>query len=100
MCAKEKAWDSGKPKSAKPFSCSTIAAPVAASIPCLPIPSIRAGRSSSTRSTPRFAPRARRRRSACAGVKPAASAAIRMSCSWKRGTPRVLASAGSSRGCR
>ncbi len=38
----------------------------------------------------------RRSSSASPGVKPAATTASRMACSWKSGTPRVLASTGSS----
>jgi hypothetical protein len=52
------------------------------------------------RSADRFEPIAWRSWSASAGVKPATSIAICMSCSWNSGTPSVLASAFSSSGCR
>ena len=39
---------------------------------------------------------ARRSLSASAGVKPAATMAMRIACSWNSGTPRVFASTASS----
>src|SRR5882762_4609947 len=51
------------------------------------------------RSTLRLLPMARRSSSASPPVKFAAVIAIRISCSWKRGTPRVRSSTGQSEGC-
>ena len=64
------------------------------------IPAKNRPRSRCMRSTDRLAPMARRSSSDSAGVNPAASMAICMSCSWNSGTPSVLASDRSSRGCR
>ncbi len=51
------------------------------------------------RARDRFEPIAWRNVSDSAGVKPATSMAICMSCSWNSGTPRVLARQRSSSGC-
>ena len=48
----------------------------------------------------RLKPMARRSSSASPPVKPATVMAIRRSCSWKSGTPRVRFRIGSSEGCR
>ena len=47
----------------------------------------------------RLKPIARRSSSACPPVNPAATIAMRSSCSWNSGTPSVRASTGSSDGC-
>ena len=47
----------------------------------------------------RLKPMARRSSSASPPVKPAATMAIRRSCSWKSGTPSVRLRIGSSEGC-
>ena len=52
------------------------------------------------RSIERLKPIARRSSSASPPVKPAAAIAMRSSCSWKIGTPRVRFRIGSSEGCR
>ena len=51
------------------------------------------------RSTERLKPIARRSSSASPPVKPAATIAMRMSCSWNSGTPSVRFRIGSSDGC-
>ena len=51
------------------------------------------------RSTERLKPMARRSSSASPPVKPAATIAMRRSCSWKSGTPSVRSRIGSSDGC-
>ena len=100
MCAKENECDSGKPKSANPLSWSKMRSRVGASMPRWAIPAIRSPLRASMRSGLRLDPMARRSWSARAPDRPAASVAMRMSCSWKSGTPRVWRSAGSSSGCR
>ena len=52
------------------------------------------------RAPERLALMAWRSSSASAGLNPATSMAISISCSWKRGTPSVRSRIGSSSGCR
>ena len=63
------------------------------------MPSMSRSRIAAMRARDRFEPIAWRSRSASPGLKPAASIAICMSCSWNSGTPSVFFSAGSRHGC-
>ena len=69
-------------------------------IPRSAIPSYSRSRSRSIRAAERFEPIAWRSSSDSAGVNPATSMAICISCSWNSGTPSVLARLFSSSGWR
>ena len=67
---------------------------------CSASPASKRSRSAAMRRSDRLEPIAWRSWSASAGLNPATSMAICISCSWNSGTPKVLASEFSSSGCR
>ena len=77
----------------------TISSAAAPSMHCRVIPARSLASISTMRSSLRLNPKARRSSSASLPLKPAATIAIRKSCSWNSGTPRVRERIGSRLGC-
>ena len=75
---------------------SSAASPV---IPCFSMPARSFPSICCIRFSDRLNPNARRSSSASPPLKPAATIAMRSSCSWNSGTPSVRARIGSSDGC-
>ena len=76
-----------------------IASAVSPVIPCFAIPARSFPSICCMRCSERLNPNARRSSSASPPLNPAATMAIRNSCSWNSGTPSVRARIGSSDGC-
>ena len=75
---------------------ASAASPV---MPWRAMPSRSFGSTSFMARSERLKPKARRSSSASPPVKPAVAMAMRSSCSWKSGTPRVRRRIGSRTGC-
>jgi len=90
---------SGKPYSAKAVIAWTISSAARPSIPCRAMPARSFVSISAMRRSLRLKPNARRSSSASVPLKPAATIAMRSSCSWKSGTPSVRDRIGSRLGC-
>ncbi len=100
MRAKLAACDSGKPYSANELIERTIVSATSPVIPRSAMPERSRASIAFMRFSERLKPMARRSSSASPPVKPATVIAIRSSCSWKSGTPRVRSRIGSSEGWR
>ena len=77
----------------------TISSAAAPSIPCRAMPARSLVSTSPMRCSLRLKPKARRSSSASLPLKPAATIAMRRSCSWNSGTPSVRERIGSRLGC-